>query len=187
MKPTMNDPVDEASVRRELIRLGDGLFPDSNWMDGFELIDEAALPAPAKTLLAHGGHMTATLRKFYSSAIQLEVVTDRSTGDEYKRRILLAIGGPRRIVELGVVRIDLRFIPAPAKPVIMTKATPLGDVLANHNVLTRVTPRAFLRFRGGGTVVECFERGSDIEAFGRLGTIHCNGDEAIELLEVVAP
>ena len=181
-----NAPLDEAAVRRELVSLGEGLFPDSRWMDGFELIDEAKLPATARTLLAHGGHMTAALRKFYASSIQLEVIADRAAGDEYKRRILLAIGGPRRVVELGVVRIDLRFVPPAAKPVIMTKATPLGDVLATHNVLTKVTPRAFLRFRGGGAVVECFERGPSGEAFGRLGTIHCNGDEAIELLEVVA-
>lgn len=186
MKPTTTAQPDEASIRRTLVALGEGLFDDSSWVGEFDVVAESALPASARTLLAHGGHMTATLRSFYGSAIQLEVVADRAAADEYKRRILLSIGGPRRIVELGVVRIDLRFIPAAAKPVIMTKATPLGDVLANHNVLTRVEPTAFLKFRSGGRIVECFERGPGVEAYGRLATIHCNGDEAIELLEVVA-
>lgn len=186
MKPNSTSQLDEASIRRTLAALGEGLFDDASWVGEFEIVAESALPASARTLLAHGGHMTATLRSHYGSAIQLAVSTDFTKGDVYKRRIVLTTPSPRRVVELGVVRIDLRFVPAPIKAAILDKRTPLGDVLAAHGVLTRVETTAFLKFRAGGMVVECFERGPSVEAYGRLATIHCNGDEAIELLEVVA-
>jgi len=186
MKPPPPPTVDETAARRILVELCEPFFEDRSWIEACEFVQTSQLPAAARTLLDHGGHMTATLRQAHKRPIALEVLADRARGAFYSRRILLTTTDPRWVIEHGVVRINLGFVPEEVRAAILEKATPLGDVLARHRVLTRVEPKGFFRFPSGGPIVECFERGSAVEAFGRVATIHCNGDEAVELLEVVA-
>jgi len=178
--------LDPTPARRALRELCAPFFEDMSWVDHCRVVDPAQMPPSAQTLLAHGGHMTATLRAHYQGVIALQVQADCALPTLYSRRILLTVDDPRRVVELGVVRLNLELMPDSARRAILAKETPLGDVLTSHGVMTKVEPRWFIQFPSSGPVVECFERGPEAAAFGRVGTIHCNGEEAIELLEVVA-
>lgn len=72
------------------------------------------------------------------------------------------------------------------KAEILAKKLPLGAVLIKHNVLRRVKPRWFMRFPGAGPVMSLFgESRHQGVAFGRIGTIYCDGQPAIEVMEIV--
>jgi len=178
--------LDPMPARRALTDLCAPFFDDLSWVDRTVVVEPGQLPPTAQLLLAHGGHMTATLRMQYQGMIALHVVADCAQQKFYSRRILLAVEDPRRVVEMGVVRLNPDLLPEGARQAILEKRSPLGDILAAYGVMTKVEPKWFVRFPSGSPVVECFERGPAVEAFGRIATIHCNGDEAIELLEVVA-
>lgn len=178
--------LDPTPARQTLKELCAPFFEDLQWVDRCEVFNSAQMPPSAQTLLAHGGHMTATLRLHYPGMIYLNVVADCAQGKFYRRRILLTLDNPHRVVEVGVVRLNLELMPQGARKSILEKKAPLGDILAAHGVMTKVEPRWFIRFPPDSPVVECFERGPEVAAFGRVATIHCNGEEAIELLEVVA-
>ena len=129
--------------------------------------------------------MTSTLREFHGQALRLNVLDQRVEGDVYSRSINLALQANGRIVEYGFVRMDMRLVPPSVRAEILEKATPLGDILIKHRVLRRIDPKWFLRFGEDSPMLEWFGTSRPAEAFGRLGVIHCDGQAAIELLEVV--
>jgi hypothetical protein len=77
-------------------------------------------------------------------------------------------------------------MPPAAREEILRKQSPLGAVLIKHDVLRRIKPRWFLRFPPNGPVLGLFGDVKSAEpAYGRIGTIYCNEEPAIELLEIV--
>jgi hypothetical protein len=62
----------------------------------------------------------------------------------------------------------------------------LGAVLIKHNVLRRVKPRWFMSFPKDGPVMALFGPSEHVgPAYGRIGTIYCDGEPAIEVMEIV--
>ena len=107
-------------------------------------------------------------------------------GDIYTRKINLTPRGTNKVVEWGIVKLDFRYMSAAVREEILAHRLPLGAVLIKHDVLRRVKPRWFLRFPGGGPVLRLFDpRASDGPAYGRVGTIYCNEEPAIEVIEIV--
>jgi len=53
-------------------------------------------------------------------------------------------------------------------------------------VLRRIKPRWFLQFPPGGAVLKMFRAVESQPLYGRIGTIYCNDEPAIELLELVS-
>jgi hypothetical protein len=129
--------------------------------------------------------MTATLQAFHGAELKLNVLQFVHRSDDYRRMIVLTHERTGRVVEFGIVRIHLHLIPEVPRKEILGRAVPLGDILVRHNVLRSIDPLWFLRFHDGSPVLSFF--GSDVvtEAYGRIGVIHCNGEPAVELLEVV--
>lgn len=150
-----------------------------------ELVEPGHVPSPYYELLVHESHMTATLTDYYERAMTLQVLSDRLDGDSYRRKILLTPDGSDRVAELGLVRIDLRYTPAEVREAIVQRETPLGDILIRHDVLRRIEPRWFLHLAPDCALLRDLPKRSETEVFGRVGTIHCNGAAAIELLEIV--
>jgi hypothetical protein len=69
---------------------------------------------------------------------------------------------------------------------ILRKQMPLGAILIKHDVLRRIKPRWFIRCPATGPLMRLFGRPSTPEdAYGRIGTIYCNDEPAIELIEIV--
>lgn len=153
----------------------------ANW----QAVEPEAMPQPFRRLLVHRDHMTTTLRSHHGQPVELRVLADRLDGDVYRRKIVLTLAGTQRIVEFGIVRIDLTFAPPAVREGILERRTPLGDVLIGNGVMRRIVPHWYLRFPSPCALLEEAGISADADSFGRVGTIYCNHEPAIELLEIV--
>jgi hypothetical protein len=152
---------------------------------GTEVIDAGELPPTYRRLLDHTGHMTATLKEHYGGEIVLRVLAYLDEWPWYRRKIVLAAGPSNLVVEFGIVHLDLRALNTEVRREVLQRSKPLGDILNEHGVHTRVTPKWFLRFGPDSSIGEYLPQAKG-GCFGRMATIHCNGAAAIELLEVVS-
>lgn len=143
------------------------------------------MPEAYRKLLVHHDHMTTVLSKYHNHPVELKVLQHEINGDVYRRKIILAAGEPENVVEFGIVRIDLRFTPDAVREAIIERKTPLGDILIQHNVLRRIDPRWYIKIPAGSELLRDLQHRPEHEVFGRVGTIYCDDQPALELLEVV--
>lgn len=176
--------LDHFNPHEELADLCAGFFVDRSWVTNCNVVEADDIPQPARKLLVHHKHMTATLKTHHGQEVELHVLRHRLEGDRYTRKILLTLPGRGSVVEFGVVRLDLQFTDEAVRSAILGRVTPLGAILIGHRVLTKVTPKWYLRFPADCPVVRYFGT-PPVQAYGRLATIHCNGVAAVQLLEVV--
>jgi hypothetical protein len=161
-------------------------FAPAGFVGQCDVISPDAIPAPADALLVHHDHMTVALEKHHGKPVELHVLSDHLGAEVYTRKISLTPQGSSRVVEWGIARLHLRFLSPEVRAEILRKKAPLGAILIQHNVHRRIKPRYFVRFSPGSAVIELFGAGSNTApVFGRLGTIFCNDEPAIELLEIV--
>jgi len=163
------------------------LFPDLGDQPNVELITAAAVPQPYYRLLVHNHHMTVTVEDFYGGAVDVKVLACRRTGDEYARKILLELHEGRRVVQFGLVRIDLGVCPEPVRHAIIEGKTPLGRVLILHDMLRRIEPTAFLKVKLSEKMAGWFGAKDGQVTYGRLGVIYTGEQPAVEVLEILAP
>ncbi len=150
-----------------------------------KVIEPADIPEPYRELLVHEKHMTLTLTSHYKAFMELHVKEMHFEGNLYSRKIALTIPRGHDIVEYGLIRLDLRFVPQPVWQEIFHQRTPMGELLLRHNILQRVQPKWFLKLEPGCGILKWLGAKADRTLFGRLGTIYCNGEAAVEVLEVV--
>lgn len=164
-----------------------GLFPDST--DRPEAIEVLAgdLPHPYYQLLVHTHHMTVTVEEFYRSPIDVRVLECRRNGNEYARKSLLAAHSSGRVVQFGLVRINLGVCSEAVRNEIIDGKTPLGRVLIRHNMLRRIEPQAYLRLTLSTAMAGWFGVKAGATTFGRLGLIYTGERPAVEVLEILAP
>ena len=150
-----------------------------------EPVTSGDLPPSYRSLLDHRAHMTAVLSDFHGSSVALKVLAHQHDGDVYRRKIVLTVGAAERVVEFGLVRLDLSVVGDAVRSAIIERRRPLGEILIEHNVLTRVEPRWFVKFPAGSPPHEHFGGAVADSVFGRIGTIYFHEEPAVELLEVV--
>jgi chorismate-pyruvate lyase len=150
-------------------------------------IPAADMPEPYRGLLAHTHHMTVTVEAFYGSPVDVRVLESGRTGDDYHRRIVLTPHGTDRIVQYGLVRINLGLLDPAVSQEVVGQKTPLGRILIQHNVLRRVEPTAFLRVDPGPTLCRQMALTRPVPLYGRTGVIFCNDQPAIAVLELLSP
>lgn len=150
------------------------------------------LPAGFRELLAHDGHMTVTMERFHRSTVDVEVL-DRTTdpdGRHYSRKILLRTQAPNghgRVVQFGIVRLNLDHLAPDVRREVLDEGTPLGCVLINHGVLMKVRLIALWRIEPGPDLCRALELDRPTTIYGRTAMIDFENDPAIELLEISAP
>lgn len=149
------------------------------------IVQPENIPHPSDELLVHHQHMTVVLQRHHGGPVRVHVLEEKLEGDRYTRKISLTRQGSDEVVEWGIVRLDFRFIPEAAKREILAKEMPLGAILIKHKVHRRIKPRYFLRFPEGSAVLKLFDADSAKPLYGRLGTIYCDEEPCIELLEIV--
>jgi hypothetical protein len=152
-----------------------------------DLVPPEAVPEPYRQLLVHHHHMTVTVEEYYGSRVNVRVMDRRLSGDTYARKILLELQSDGRVVQFGVVRIRLDFCSEPVRAAILEEKTPLGRILIEHDVLRRIEPTAYFRVTPGELLTRWFGLPEPRVTYGRLGIIHCDGQPAIEVLEILAP
>jgi hypothetical protein len=145
------------------------------------------IPYPQDQLLVHHAHMTEVLQRHHGAPVNVHVLEEHNGGPLYTRKISLTpVGRDDKVVEWGIVRLDFRYMAAEVRDEILAKKLPLGAVLIKHDVLRRIKPRWFIRCPSTGPLLRLFGRPSTPEeAYGRIGTIYCNDEPAIELIEIV--
>jgi chorismate-pyruvate lyase len=131
--------------------------------------------------------MTVTVEEFYGSPVGVRILDLCMTDEWYARKILLITERDDRVVQFGMVRIQLRFLKPPVRAAVLSGDTPLGRVLIQHDVLRRVEPSGFLRVSPCDATRAWFGPAGDTTTFGRTGTIFCDGQPAIDVVEVLAP
>ena len=208
----MNNP-SEISPREKLASLL-ALFPDGPFReDDFELIEPQDMPAVYRNLLEHHHHMTVTLETRHGGALLLHVLESRQRDDEYSRLLRLSVGASeanvandanltsavasgrdpearaRRIVLAGIMNIRLRHCGDSVRSHITRGDRPLGRILIENEVLRWIETEAYLRVSLRSAALRDLFGASESQpvTFGRIATIHCNNEPAVELLEIVAP
>jgi chorismate-pyruvate lyase len=179
-----NERPEQTGARDELASLCEGFFDNLAWLSNCELVVADQIPPEIRRMLVHGEHMTATLKRHYQQPVALRVLDHHTDGETYRRKILLTVDEGKRVVEFGIVRMKFAALDDAAREVVLSRETPLGEIFERFDVLTKVEPRGYLRFTSDTPIVQCFGPAT-AAAYGRLGVIHCNGEPAVELLEVV--
>jgi chorismate-pyruvate lyase len=162
-------------------------FPPDEYLDGYEAVPADEVPEPYRTLLVHEHHMTVTVEAHHGDLVDVKVLAKHVTAQAYARKILLALQKSGKIVQFGLMRVHLRHCSPAVRDEILSETTPLGRILIRHDVLRRIEPTSFLRVVPGPAMQEWFGLESPRPAYGRLALIHCDGQPAVELLEIVAP
>lgn len=163
------------------------LFPPTDWLRAYEYVAAEQVPEPYHKLLVHEHHMTVTVEAHHGSLVDVRVLERIHDGDTYARKILLALQSTGRIVQFGIVRIHFQYCSDAVRDEIVAGKTPVGRILIKHDVLRRIEPTAYLRVLPGPAMVQWFGLKVPQPTYGRLALIHCDGQPAVELLEIVAP
>ena len=146
----------------------------------------AQVPEPFHWLLVHRNHMTKVLEAQYGRPMELDVLEHHLDDEFYTRKIILRPQGTDQVVEVGIVRLNFRYMSRDVREEILARHTPLGAILIRHKVLRKVQPRWYLKFPANAPLLEAAGVAFDHPSYGRIGTIYCNGEPAIEVLEVVS-
>jgi chorismate-pyruvate lyase len=180
---TMHDA--ESRKLRELYRLFDAGSADD--LPEYEFVPADEVPAPYHGLLVHDKHMTVTVESYHGDRVNVRVLARRHAGNDYARKILLTLAGNDRVVQFGIMRVQLDLCDPEVREAIVAARVPLGRILIEHDVLRRIEPKAYLRVLPGPAMMNWFGDAGSRPTFGRLALIHCNRQPAVELLEIVAP
>lgn len=163
------------------------LFPPADDVSEYEFVPADEVPPPYHGLLVHEHHMTVTVEAHHGDRVNVCILARMQSGDCYARKILLALQKTGRVVQFGIVRVNLRYCSDAVRQEILAGQTPLGRILIEHDVLRRIEPTAFLRVIPGQAMKSWFGLKRNRPTYGRLALIHCDGQPAVELLEIVAP
>ncbi len=152
------------------------LFPPAGDVPEYELVLADEVPPPYDTVEAH-----------HRSLVNVRVLARNHSKDSYARKILLTLQSTGRVVQFGIMRVHLPLCSEAVRAEIVAGKTPLGRILIEHDVLRRIEPTAYLRVIPGPAMMRWFDLQDAKKTYGRLAYIHCDGQPAVELLEIVAP
>lgn len=151
-----------------------------------EHIPSAVTPEPYQSLLVHHEHMTVSMERFHRCTVDVQVLQSRLDGDVYAREIVLLKHGTTDPVQYGFVRFHLNYVIEPVRQEILAGKTPLGRILINHNVLRHIDLGAILEITAGPGLAAVLHTQEGAVTYGRLATIFCNRQPAVDLLEISA-
>jgi chorismate-pyruvate lyase len=160
---------------------------DTESFASLSAVNERDVPEPYAGLLAHQSHMTVAMERFHGGPVKLQVVAERSVLQgaadvSYCREILLS-KADGRIVQYGIVRIDLEPLPAASREAILCKEEPLGRILIASGMHRDVQAVELLKLAPGRAFGQLMAATGS--CYGRVAEIRLDGRPAVELLEVV--
>jgi hypothetical protein len=163
------------------------LFPPAEYLTEYAEVAARDVPSPYHDLLVHEHHMTVTVEAHHGSLVDVRVLQEHVDSETYARKILLATQNSGKIVQFGLMRVQLRFLSDKVRREILSRQIPLGRVLIQNDVLRRIKPTAFIRVIPGPTMMKWFGLDRPLPTYGRQAIIHCNDQPAVDLVEIVAP
>ena len=151
----------------------------------FEPVDADRLSQSARQLLAHDHHMTVAVEQFHNSSVDVQVLAVRANTDYYCRKIILTRQSDGVPVLFGIVRVVRSALPAEVVAEIEAQQTPLGRILIAHHLLRDVKWLQLFCIAPERELSEALKLPPASDCAGRTAMITCDGQPAIELLEVV--
>lgn len=180
---------DVSTSRRipDLTTLVELFYPSLDDLARFEKTTAEQLGEPYRRLLAHDEHMTVTVEAFHNSPVDVQVLATRLAPPHYSRKILLTRQNDGKVVQFGIVRLNFECLAPEVRREIEQQGKPLGRILIEHNVLREVELVDLWKLEPGDELCRLFGMSASGHCYGRTALIHCDGEPAVELLEVVAP
>ena len=180
-------PTSEADLfSRSASRLATLFYSGLGELGQFEPVGVEALPADARTLLAHHDHMTVALEAFHQSPVSMTALAEWRDETSYARASLLSRQSDGAIVQFGIMRIWLADLPAAAQDEIASKRSPLGRVLIEHNVLREVELITLWKIVPGPVPRQHLGVGGKAPVYGRTAQILVDERPTVQLLEIVS-
>ena len=165
-----------------------GLFYDQPQQLGqFEEALISKVPEPYRELLAHTDHMTVTVERFHDSKVDVGVLDRQRSGSHYSRKIILTRQSDGRVVQFGIMRINMDVLLPAVQAEIESERIPLGRVLIQHDVLRKIHLMSLWKVTPGDDLCRIFGLPQATTTYGRAAVIDCNDEPAVELLEIVTP
>jgi chorismate-pyruvate lyase len=180
----MNQASDSMPDLNDLVSL---FYDDSSQLGVFDEVAAEEMPEVYRGLLAHEEHMTVTVEAFHHSPVDVVVLATKVASPHYSRKILLNRESDAGVVQFGIVRLNTDYVDAEVRREIESQQIPLGRVLINHNVLRQVQLTSLWRIKPGPDLCKLFGLEKMVETYGRTALIYCNGEPAVELIEIVIP
>lgn len=169
----------------ELDKLIGLFYGETQELGRFRSLPADQIPEPARSLLNHEMHMTVTVEKFHSSAVEVEVFREQKLEQSYSREICLKRVSDDAIVQYGIVRLNFQHLNEEVQREIEGQGKPLGRILIDHDVLRRVQLLSLYEIAPSQELNSKIGANEDT-LYGRTAIIYCNDEPAIELLEVVS-
>ncbi|QDV87559.1 hypothetical protein [Planctomycetes bacterium TBK1r] len=180
---------DDADVKIETL-LAEFYEPETGFSQWGRCNSTLRVPSPYDELINHHSHMTVTVESHYGEKV--DVVVHRhhrhadDHGDWYVREITLKTQVTGKVVQYGIVRLNVAALDPKVWERIEARQTPLGRVLIEHNVLREVQLCELWEIQAGPALAGLLNAKEGETVYGRTALIYCDGEPAIELLEVVA-
>lgn len=146
-----------------------------------------SVPSPYDALLDHHEHMTVTVESHYGEPVDVAVHRTLGEGTWYSREITLLTHKSRKIVMYGIVLLNIEALDPDVWRQIESQEIPLGRALIEHNVMREVQLVELWRVRAGNNLASLLNTPIGGTLYGRTALIYCDGEPAIELLEIVSP
>ncbi len=180
----MNPP---ARIRPELDSLVGLFYAAPEELAEFEEVSRSATPPVYRALLHHEHHMTVTVENFHGCAVDVRVLEVKQDEWHYARKIELTRQSDGEVVQFGIMRLNFKYVSDEIRRDIESQKIPLGHVLIKHDVLRVIHLDQLWRVRPGPDLCRLLEMGPKEITSGRTAVIDCNGEPAVELLEIVTP
>src|SRR5262249_33101885 len=116
------------------------LFPSADDPPEYELVPADEIPEPYHGLLVHEHHMTVTVEVHHGGPVEVRILARHHEGDLYARKILLIVQATGRVVQFGIMKINLGVCSQVVREEIVAGQTPLGKILIAHDILRRIEP-----------------------------------------------
>lgn len=180
----MNPPPRVTPELETLVRL---FYKAPAQLGHFLPVTRADTPPVYRALLHHEHHMTVTVENFHGCPVDVRVLEVQYSGHHYARKILLTRQSDHRVVQFGIMRLNFNYVSDEIRRDIECQKIPLGRVLIAHNVLRVIHLDQLWQVRPGPDLCKLFEMAPSETTYGRTAVIDCNGEPAVELLEIVTP
>jgi chorismate-pyruvate lyase len=131
--------------------------------------------------------MTVTVENFHGCPVDVRVLEVEQSGHHYARKILLTRQSDGAVVQFGIMRLNFNCVSDQIRRDIESQQIPLGRVLIQHNVLRVIHLDSLWRVQPGPDLCHLLDVGPEEATYGRTAVIDCNGEPAVELLEIVTP
>ena len=144
------------------------------------------LPEPYRSLLCHDSDMTTTLETHHGGKMHVEALAVEVGEISCAREVLLQLDNSNRAVAYGAIKIQLEYLPEPARQLILENTEPLGRVLIDHDIAFESRPILYFRIMPNEGIRQLLNAAPGKALYGRRNVLmHPDGNIIAEIVEIL--